>query len=88
MLTQELAQELAVQKLAQESTGEMAEELPQKLGAEDFVLALEEKLTQELAVQEMAEGGAPSLVLLLARDLVVVAPLTQDNWGDCVAMRD
>ncbi|KAE8969751.1 hypothetical protein PR001_g27406 [Phytophthora rubi] len=49
MLTQELAQELAVQELAQELT----EELPQKLGEEDFVLALEEKPTQELAVQDM-----------------------------------
>ncbi|KAE9047325.1 hypothetical protein PR003_g4995 [Phytophthora rubi] len=58
----------------------------------------------ELVVQEIGGGGlgadagtildltalagAPSLVVLLARDLVAASPLTQDHWGDCVAMRD
>ncbi|KAE9277770.1 hypothetical protein PR003_g28699 [Phytophthora rubi] len=72
MLTQELAQELAVQELAQELT----EELPQKLGEEDFVLALEEKPTQELAVQDMtAVSGttkAAELVALLLENAEVL----------------
>ncbi|KAE9329243.1 hypothetical protein PF008_g15986 [Phytophthora fragariae] len=38
MLVQELAQEPMVQELAQEPTEKMAQELTQKLGAEDFEL--------------------------------------------------
>ncbi|KAE9202796.1 hypothetical protein PF005_g14433 [Phytophthora fragariae] len=35
-----------------------------------------------LALDLTALAGAPSLVVVLARDLVAASPLTQDHWGD------
>ncbi|KAE9213976.1 hypothetical protein PF002_g17805 [Phytophthora fragariae] len=52
MLPQELAQEPVLQELAQEPTEEIAQELTQKLGAEDFALELGEKLTLELMLEQ------------------------------------
>ncbi|KAE8907826.1 hypothetical protein PF010_g28859 [Phytophthora fragariae] len=37
-----------------------------------------------LALDLTALAGAPSLVVVLARDLVAASPLTQDHWGDWV----
>ncbi|KAE9238898.1 hypothetical protein PF004_g8210 [Phytophthora fragariae] len=86
----ELEQELSVQELAQEPTEEMAGELTQKLGAEDFGLELLEKLkmemTHEPAVQELS---GRDLVPMPALDLTALAGApsccarlggTQDYW--------